>query len=155
MVNGTDKSPASMCSFNAVLACSKAARAGVFAVQPCRASIMSLLVGSALHSHCRASAMVSLTVGILLSRRGVIMLRTTCITLHAHQHPDVHMACWVLQMRSCSTTFLDPHDPEDLYVRCYCMMPGFVKAASDLSGSSSTLFVLQWKFNKEWVSYST
>ena len=99
--NGNDKSPASMCSCNFVLACSNAARAGVFAVQPCRASIMSLLVGSALHSHCRASAIVSLTVGILLSRRGVIMLRTTCITLHSHQHPDAHMACWVLQTGAC------------------------------------------------------
>lgn len=42
--------------------------------------MVSLLVGSALHSQVRASAMLSLLLCILLRRRGVMMLRTTCST---------------------------------------------------------------------------
>jgi len=72
-----------MCWSAQGLACSIAARAGVLAVQPCRASSKSLPVGSALHNHCSASAMLILVAGILTSRRGVIMLRTTCRTGHS------------------------------------------------------------------------
>ena len=83
-------------SLRTALACVNAVRAGVLRVQACRASNRSLLVGSALHSHCSASAMLSLQLLILLSRRGVIVLRTTwdpkkCVTMPGCLRIRVHV----------------------------------------------------------------
>lgn len=67
------------------LTASKAARAGVLSCHALMPSMHSLLVGSALHSHINASAMLSLVFCILLNRRGVTMLRTTCRSHCIHQ----------------------------------------------------------------------